>query len=406
MSRRSDTAEHPTTLLVVGDTRWSGGPGEWHTLVALSKQLDVWFDEFDRVVIAAHVLDGAPPSFHRRLDHQEIEFVPLPPAGGSGVRAKLGILVAALTWIRLLVPLMRRATAVHLRTPCNVTLIAIPLARVLCPRRYAIYADNWELRGIEPASFRLQRWMLCHFGGVVHAYVPPGADLPRHIRENVSPSFTSAELDDLEGAAQERLERLGEDPVTSRALRICTVATFSARKNQAGVIRAVALLRDRGIEAEARFAGSGRSERQDRALASQLGVDDRVQFMGHLGREEVGELFRWADVNVLCSKAEGFGKVFLEGMAVGCPAVCGPGEMQRSIIGDGSRGRQADPEDPGAIADTLQELRALSPGVAAQMVRDCRAYVRRYTTDAFAEEIQLIVAGLWELPPPLRSSAP
>jgi hypothetical protein len=30
--------------------------------------------------------------------------------------------------------------------------------------------------------------------------------------------------------------------------------------------------------------------------------------------------------------------------------------------------------------------------------------VRRYTTDAFAEEIHVIVTQLWELPPPLRSS--
>jgi len=405
-TRRARAVARPTTLLVVGATRWSGGPGDWHTLVALSKQLDVWFDEFDQVLIAAHVLDGEPPPFHRRLEHQNIEFAPLQQAGGSGVRAKLGVLAAALSWVRVLVPLMRRATAVHLRTPCNVTIVAIPLARLLCRRRYAIYADNWELQGIEPASFRFQRWMLRHFGHVVHAYVPPGVDLPGHIRENVSPSFTTAELDILEGAAQERLDRLVDEPMTSRELRVCTVATFSDRKNQAGVIRAVARLRGRGIDVEARFAGTGRSEEQDRALASELGVDDCVHFMGHLGRTEVDELFRWADVNVLVSKAEGFGKVFLEGMAVGCPAVCGPGGMQQTIIGDGSRGRQADPQDPADIADALAELRSLPPEAHAAMIRNCRDYVRHYTTEAFAAEIHTIVADIWELPPALRTRRP
>ncbi len=401
MRRRSlPLATHPTTLLLVGDTRFSGGPGDRHTLVALSKQLDVWFAEFDRVVIAAHWIDGEPPSFHRRLEYQRIQFVDLPQAGGSGVRAKLGVLVAALSWVATLVPLMRRASAVHLRAPCNVTIVAIPLARLLCPRRYAIYADNWELQGVEPSSFRLQRWMLTHFGGVVHAYVPPGADLPAHIRENVSPSFSEAELEALGHATQERLSRLVDEPVASRPLRVCTVASFSARKNQAGLIRAVALLRDRGIEIEARLAGSGRSEGHDRALSARLGVDDRVHFLGSLGRSEVEALFRWADVNVLVSRAEGFGKVFLEGMAFGCPAVCGPGQMQRSIVGDGSRGRQADPQDPADIAEALMILRDMSPEAQAAMVRDCRDYARRFTTEAFTAEIHTIVAQLWELPPP------
>jgi len=388
----------------VGDTLWSGQPGNWHTLVALSKQLDVWFDEFDEVVVAAHLLGREPPLFHRRLNHQAIEFVPLPTAGGAGIRAKLGILVAAVTWIRVLVPLMRSATAIHLRAPCNVTAVSIPLARLLCPRRYAIYADNWELQGVEPASFRFQRWMLCHFAGVVHAYVPPGAGLPDHIRANVSPSFTAAELDGLEPAVQQRLARLETEPTASRELRICTVASFSTRKNQAGVIRAVALMRERGIPIEARFAGTGRSEEHDRALATELGVDDCVHFLGHLGQPDIDALFRWADVNVLVSLAEGFGKVFLEGMAVGCPAVTGPGQMQRSIIGDGSRGRQADPRDPTDIAAALTELRTLSPDAQAAMIHDCRTYVRRYTTEAFAEEIHTIVSKVWEVPPPLSSS--
>lgn len=401
---RPRTVTGPTTLLVVGDTRWSGGPGDRHTLVALSKQLDVWFAEFDRVVVAAHLLPGDPPSYHRRLAQQNIDFVELPQAGGSGLRAKLGILVAALTWVRLLVPLMRRCSAVHLRTPCNVTVIAIPLARLLCPRRYAIYADNWELQGVEPASFRAQRRMLCHWGGVVHAYAPPEVPLPAHIRPNVSPSFTSSELDALGPAADDRAARLRDDPPGGRELRICTVATFSARKNQAGVIRAVALLRDRGVLVEARFAGSGRSEQADRALAAELGVDDRVHFLGHLGRDEVHALFRWADVNVLVSKAEGFGKVFLEGMAVGCPAVCGPGQMQRSIIGGGSRGRQADPADPSDIARTLTDLRDLPVEEQVAMVASCREYVRRFTTEAFASEIHTIVAQLFRLPPPRSTS--
>jgi glycosyltransferase involved in cell wall biosynthesis len=345
-------------------------------------------------VVAAHLSPDAPPGYHRRLEHQNIEFIELASAGGSGLRAKIGVVLAALRWILQLVPLMRRCSAVHLRTPCNVTLLGIPLARLFCRGRYAIYADNWELQGVEPASFRAQRWMLQRWGGVVHAYVPPGADLPSHIRANVSPSFTSEELDTLGPAAEERIERFGSAPMSARELRVCTLATFSERKNQITTIRAVAQLRDRGVDVRLRLAGSGRTEAAARALVEELGLGDRVEFVGRLGREAVEDLFRWADVNVLVSRAEGFGKVFLEGMAFGCPAICGPGQMQGFIVGDGARGRQADPTDPADVARLLLELRDLPTDEQAEMVRSCREFVRNYTTDAFAEEIETVVGLL------------
>lgn len=400
-SARAERARRrPTTLLVVGDTRYSGGPGDWHTLEALSKQLDAWFADFDRVVIAAHLLEGEPPPYHRRLAQQNIEFVALRSAGGSGWRAKLGVVLAFASWVRIVVPLMRRASAVHLRTPCNMMFAFIPLARLLCPNRYAIYAGNWEPLGIEPVSFRLQQRMLLHFGGVVHAYVPPEAPVPPHIRPNVSPTFTEAELAALEPEVAARIDRLRSDPVADRELRLCVVGVIAGRKNQTGVIRATRILRDRGIAVRLRLAGTGRDEAEVRALVRELGLDDAVELLGQLGRSELEALYAWADLNVLVSRAEGFGKVFLEGMGHGCPTVCGPGAMQRSLVGAGTRGRQADPTDPVDIADVLQGLRDLPVEQQAEMVASCRRYVGGCTLEAFARGIDAIVRDEWQLPMP------
>jgi len=401
MGRRRPKA-HPTTLLIVGDTRYTGGDGDWHALVALSKQLDVWFAEFDRVVIAAHHQLGDPPSFHRRLDQQNIEFVALRRAGGSGLKAKVDVVLALLSWVRILAPLLRSSSAVHLRTPCNMMLAVIPLARVLAPNRYAIYADNWEPLGVEPGSYRIQRWMLGHFGGVVHAYVTPDEPLPAHIRQNISPSFTESELELLEHEVATRVDRLTDDPIAGRELRLCTVGTFSSRKNQSSVIRAVGILRRRGVAVRLRLAGEGSTQASDRALVHELGLDDDVEFLGRIGRDAVTELFSWADVNVLVSQAEGFGKVFLEGMAFGCPALCGPGRMQRSIVGSGARGRQADPTSPTDIADALEGLRGLPAEQQVEMAHACKRYVASFTTEAFAREIHTIVRDIWGLPAPNR----
>jgi glycosyltransferase involved in cell wall biosynthesis len=395
------STEAPTTLLLVGDTLFSRADGRWCTLAALSKQLDVWFAEFDRVVIAACLLPGPPPDHHRALERDDLEFHELPVAGGTNLRAKLGVALTMVRWAVTLVPLMRRTTAVHLRTPCNVTILAIPLARLLVRRRYAIYADNWEPLGVEARTFRLQRWLLRHlFGGVVHAYTPPGEHLPRHVRVNTSPSFTQAELDAMAPAAQRRAERLTDVGDEPRELRVCIVGNFRERKNQAGLIRAVAVLRNRGVPVRLRLAGTGQTFERDRALAAQLGLDDHAEFLGHVGHDRVLEVLEWADVNALVSAAEGFGKVFLEGMAVGCPAVCGPGDMQRWLIGDGARGRQADPRDPAAIADALEELWRLPAPARLRMSASCREFAGGFTTEAFAAEIDEIVHGVWALPRP------
>ncbi len=81
-------------------------------------------------------------------------------------------------------------------------------------------------------------------------------------------------------------------------------------------------------------------------------------------------------------------------MAFGCPAICGPGQMQGFIVGEGARGRQADPTDPGDIARLLLELRDLPTEEQIEMVRSCREFVQRYTTDAFADEIDTVVGLL------------
>lgn len=412
MRKRNRPARANRVLLLVGDTEFTRDRvGSWHTLGALSKQLDQWFAEFDRVVIAAHIRPDGPPSDHRMLTQQNITVVPLHKAGGSGPAAKARVAIATVGWAATLVRLMKGADAVHLRAPCNVTLVAIPLARILCPNRYAIYADNWEPLGVEPYSYRIQRWMLRHFGGVVHVYAPDDQVLAPHLRPNVSPSFSNAELDRLEPAVARRKARLTADPVQERAIRLACVASFSERKNQEAVVRAAGILRARGIPVHVRLAGVGPTQARVSAVVQELGLDDEVEFLGQIGRAEVEELLEWADINLLVSLAEGYGKVLLEGMSVGCPAVCGPGLMQRSIVGGGLRGRAATPPTPTNVADAVEAIRDLPTGALSDMVDQCRAYVRRFTIEAFGDEVRAIMRefrspGTETVTVPLESAIP
>lgn len=379
------------TLLLAGNTLHARDEqGRYCTHSALARQLDQWFAEFDHIVIAA-VLDtnGAVPAGFAPYAPADITFVPLRKAGGTGLAAKLDALWSSLAWVRALVPLLRRADVVHLRAPCNITLVAIPLARVLSPKRYAIYAGAWDPPPGGPRSYTLQRWMLRHFGGVVHVYAPASSASAPNLRPNFSPTFTAAQLDELALAARRRLARIEVRPPADTGMRVCCVGRFSTNKNQAAVVEAAAILAGQGVHLDLRFAGAGGTEEEVRALVAEHKLTRSVSFLGRCDEAEVKALYEWADVNVMISEVEGFGRVILEGMAAGCPAVCGPGVMQQTMVGvDGARGRQVDPPDAVGLVVALADLRSMSHAAWISTAEACRSYVRTHTVDAFGEEVR------------------
>ena len=74
-------------------------------------------------------------------------------------------------------------------------------------------------------------------------------------------------------------------------------------------------------DAELLIGGTGRLEESLRELATELGVADRVRFLGFVPDEELPSLYSSADLFVLPSEYEGFGIVFMEAMACGTPVI-------------------------------------------------------------------------------------
>ena len=120
------------------------------------------------------------------------------------------------------------------------------------------------------------------------------------------------------------------------------------QKNVAGILRALALLRDR-IPHPLVMAGrpSLKAER-DMRLVERLGLGDRVRFTGWVADEDLPVLYSLADAFVFPSLYEGFGIPLLEAMACGCPVVTSTGGSCAEVVGEA--GLCVDPTDPAAIA--------------------------------------------------------
>ena len=102
-------------------------------------------------------------------------------------------------------------------------------------------------------------------------------------------------------------------------------------------------------------AGRGPIERELRDLARRLGMDQRIDWHGHV--LDPFPLYRSAEIFVLPSRHEGTPNALLEAMSAGLPVVvsdASPG--LRELVDHGVNGLVVPPDDPGALAESIATL--------------------------------------------------
>lgn len=160
-------------------------------------------------------------------------------------------------------------------------------------------------------------------------------------------------------------------PVPARIPGIVMVARFSKQKDHATLLRAVAHLRDRGLQVPVLFAGGGKSLHRNplEKLAVLLGIEKQVQFLGVV--RNVPELLMTHRIAALVTHYEGMPLALLEGMAAGCAVVGSAVPGVREVIEDGVEGRLVPEHDDVALADALESIlrdddEATGLGIAAR----------------------------------------
>jgi glycosyltransferase involved in cell wall biosynthesis len=156
------------------------------------------------------------------------------------------------------------------------------------------------------------------------------------------------------------------------------------------LLRAIRLLTDSGLDVELMAIGEGHfrayREYQDgmAKLSQDLGVSERVRFVGRKPLPELVAAMQQSAVLVLPSRHESLGMVLVEALACGTPVVatrCGGPE---DIVDDGL-GVLVPPDDPPALADGIARvLRSLDEYEPASMRRRVLA---RYGNDVVSERL-------------------
>jgi glycosyltransferase involved in cell wall biosynthesis len=135
------------------------------------------------------------------------------------------------------------------------------------------------------------------------------------------------------------------------------------------------------------FAGPDRGlEAELRQRARTLGLGDRVEFAGHVPREDLAALYRGAETLVFPSRYEGFGLPVLEAMASGTPVVATPSSSIPEVAGDAALLVEPDAEALAAgIEQALAERERLRELGLARAARFSWAETARRTADVYRE---------------------
>jgi|SRR5690625_684002 len=97
---------------------------------------------------------------------------------------------------------------------------------------------------------------------------------------------------------------------------LCMVGRFSKQKDQMTVIRAMSKLSN---NYHLLLIGEGKLLGQCKELVENMGLNDRVHFLGF--RSDIERIYKTVDLIILSSHWEGFGLAAVEGMASGKPVI-------------------------------------------------------------------------------------
>lgn len=109
-------------------------------------------------------------------------------------------------------------------------------------------------------------------------------------------------------------------------------------------------------DTELMIIGSGPQEKELKKKSKELGVSDKVNFLGYLSEEKKFQYLANSDIYVLSSIHEGFGIVLQEAMQVGLPIIATNRGGQKDLIEDGKNGILIPPKEPETIADSVESL--------------------------------------------------
>jgi glycosyltransferase involved in cell wall biosynthesis len=134
------------------------------------------------------------------------------------------------------------------------------------------------------------------------------------------------------------------------------VGALHKNKGQMDAVLAVNQLKKEGLELNLLLVGDGEFRSQLQQSVDELNLQDNVSLIGFV--EDVSQWYAQADIVLVCSRREAFGRVAVEGMLSRKPVIVSNVGGLVEIVEDGVTGLHYEPGNIGQLADKIKLLLA------------------------------------------------
>lgn len=185
-----------------------------------------------------------------------------------------------------------------------------------------------------------------------------------------------------------------EQPDKEAGIRCIIIGSLQEGKRQEEAILAIGELVHAGINAELLVVGDGNPKYRDylQELVSENELDRYVKFIGYV--ENPFPFVKSADVVLMCSRNEAFGRVTVEAMKIGKPVIGARSGGTIELIREGFNGFLYTPGDYKELAAKIKYLYE-HPDVVRDMGHNGLQWAtERFTQERYGEEVLTILGQL------------
>lgn len=284
------------------------------------------------------VFDGIRTPFYEELEKTGIKIHSL-RIGGS-VYNPLNILK--------LIPLLKKVDIVHTHNTAPQFFVAIAHFFTKKCRLFTTEHNTTNRRRNIKGLVYVDKWMYSQYERVICISEQAETNLRTYLKDNSSKICTVFNGVDI-------LKYMNAEPIPElrEKYKNChlgiMVAGFREQKDQRTLIKAYKELPG---NFHLLLAGTGVLEEECKQLVKELGIADRVHFLGN--RSDVPQLLHTADVVIMSSHYEGLSLSSIEGMACGKPFIASDVDGLREIVQ--GFGILVHHEDEKTLAKEIQKL--------------------------------------------------